>query len=180
MRRPGMRQQARVGRGCQINELLASTTHPHIHPSSRYQPPLVSRLYRLSLVVPQIPNIPFQMLLRGANAVGYTSYPDNACYAFVKEAKKVGAGWREWAVPPGRRGGCRRRRAAAAPLPRWSLPAPACSASSVAAPPHTGLQAGVDIFRVFDSLNDIDQLKFGIGACMGAGLKQPESRAEPS
>ena len=25
-----------------------------------------------------VPNIPFQMLLRGANAVGYTSYPDNA------------------------------------------------------------------------------------------------------
>lgn len=25
------------------------------------------------------------------------------------------------------------------------------------------LQAGVDIFRVFDSLNDIDQLRFGIG-----------------
>ena len=27
-----------------------------------------------------IPNIPFQMLLRGANAVGYTSYPDNVVY----------------------------------------------------------------------------------------------------
>ena len=24
-----------------------------------------------------VPNIPFQMLLRGANAVGYTNYPDN-------------------------------------------------------------------------------------------------------
>ena len=24
-----------------------------------------------------IPNIPFQMLLRGASAVGYTNYPDN-------------------------------------------------------------------------------------------------------
>ena len=24
-----------------------------------------------------VPNIPFQMLLRGANAVGYTSYPGN-------------------------------------------------------------------------------------------------------
>lgn len=29
-----------------------------------------------------IPNIPFQMLLRGANAVGYTSYPDNVVYKF--------------------------------------------------------------------------------------------------
>jgi pyruvate carboxylase len=27
-----------------------------------------------------IPNIPFQMLLRGANAVGYTNYPDNVVY----------------------------------------------------------------------------------------------------
>lgn len=24
-----------------------------------------------------VPNIPFQMLLRGANGVGYTNYPDN-------------------------------------------------------------------------------------------------------
>lgn len=54
------------------------------------------------------------MLLRGANAVGYTSYPDNAVYEFVREAKR----------------------------------------------------AGIDIFRVFDSLNDIDQLKFGIGALL--------------
>ena len=27
-----------------------------------------------------IPNVPFQMLLRGANGVGYTSYPDNVIY----------------------------------------------------------------------------------------------------
>lgn len=27
-----------------------------------------------------IPNIPFQMLLRGANAVGYTNYPDNSVF----------------------------------------------------------------------------------------------------
>ena len=32
---------------------------------------------RLRQMREQIPNIPFQMLLRGANAVGYTSYPDN-------------------------------------------------------------------------------------------------------
>ena len=25
----------------------------------------------------KVPDIPFQMLLRGANAVGYTNYPDN-------------------------------------------------------------------------------------------------------
>lgn len=27
-----------------------------------------------------VPNIPFQMLLRGANAVGYTNYPDNVVF----------------------------------------------------------------------------------------------------
>lgn len=51
-----------------------------------------------------------QMLLRGVNAVGYTSYADNVVNAFVAEART----------------------------------------------------AGVDIFRVFDSLNYIDNLKFGI------------------
>lgn len=66
---------------------------------------------RLELLRAQVPNIPFQMLLRGANAVGYTTYADNVVRAFVKEA-------------------------------------------------HT---AGIDIFRVFDSLNDVDQLKFGMG-----------------
>lgn len=30
-----------------------------------------------------IPNVPFQMLLRGANAVGYTNYPDNVVYKYV-------------------------------------------------------------------------------------------------
>ena len=30
------------------------------------------------------------MLIRGANAVGYTSYPDNVVDAFVKEAKISG------------------------------------------------------------------------------------------
>ncbi len=36
------------------------------------------------------PNIPFQMLLRGANAVGYTNYPDNVVKAFVREAHSHG------------------------------------------------------------------------------------------
>lgn len=30
-----------------------------------------------------LPNVPFQMLLRGANAVGYTNYPDNAVFKSV-------------------------------------------------------------------------------------------------
>ena len=37
-----------------------------------------------------VPNIPFQMLLRGANAVGYTTYADNVVRAFVQEAVKEG------------------------------------------------------------------------------------------
>lgn len=63
-----------------------------------------------------VPNIPFQMLLRGANGVAYASLPDNAIYHFVKQAK----------------------------------------------------ENGVDIFRVFDALNDIDQLEVGIKAVQKA------------
>eukprot|EP00111_Clytia_hemisphaerica_P011981 TCONS_00035219-protein len=37
-----------------------------------------------------IPNIPFQMLLRGANAVGYKNYPDNAVFEFCRLANKHG------------------------------------------------------------------------------------------
>ncbi|XP_061200448.1 pyruvate carboxylase, mitochondrial [Neopsephotus bourkii] len=33
-----------------------------------------------------VPNIPFQMLLRGANAVGYTNYPDNVVNRFCEVA----------------------------------------------------------------------------------------------
>jgi pyruvate carboxylase len=64
-----------------------------------------------------IPNIPFQMLLRGANGVAYASLPDNAIDHFVLQAK----------------------------------------------------QNGVDIFRVFDALNDINQLEVGIKAVHKAG-----------
>ena len=35
---------------------------------------------RLETLRKLIPNIPFQMLLRGANAVGYTNYADNVVY----------------------------------------------------------------------------------------------------
>ncbi|KAB5580204.1 carbamoyl-phosphate synthase L chain, ATP binding domain-containing protein [Coniochaeta sp. 2T2.1] len=64
-----------------------------------------------------IPNIPFQMLLRGANGVAYSSLPDNAIEHFVKQAK----------------------------------------------------ENGVDIFRVFDALNDPSQLEVGIKAVQKAG-----------
>ena len=72
---------------------------------------------RLEALREKIPNIPFQMLLRGANAVGYTSYPDNVVRAFTAQAAK----------------------------------------------------SGVDIFRVFDSLNYLDNLKFGMDAVQQAG-----------
>ncbi|KAK9450764.1 carbamoyl-phosphate synthase L chain, ATP binding domain-containing protein [Limtongia smithiae] len=64
-----------------------------------------------------VPNIPFQMLLRGANGVAYSSLPDNAIDQFCLQAKKN----------------------------------------------------GVDIFRVFDALNDLEQLKVGVEAVRKAG-----------
>nr|XP_036585472.1 Pyruvate carboxylase [Colletotrichum truncatum]KAF6795523.1 Pyruvate carboxylase [Colletotrichum truncatum] len=72
---------------------------------------------RLRRMRKAVPNIPFQMLLRGANGVAYSSLPDNAIDHFVEQAKKN----------------------------------------------------GVDIFRVFDALNDIDQLEVGIKAVHKAG-----------
>jgi pyruvate carboxylase len=45
---------------------------------------------RLAQLRERIPNVLFQMLLRGANAVGYTSYPDNVVREFVKEAAAAG------------------------------------------------------------------------------------------
>lgn len=72
---------------------------------------------RLRILRKLVPNIPFQMLLRGANGLAYSSLPDNAIDHFVKQAK----------------------------------------------------ENGVDIFRVFDSLNDLDQLKVGVDAVKKAG-----------
>jgi pyruvate carboxylase len=45
---------------------------------------------RLAHLRERIPNILFQMLLRGSNAVGYTSYPDNVVREFVKESARAG------------------------------------------------------------------------------------------
>jgi pyruvate carboxylase len=45
------------------------------------------RLHRLRKAVP---NVLFQMLLRGSNAVGYTNYPDNVVERFVAEASRSG------------------------------------------------------------------------------------------
>ncbi|CAM9814610.1 unnamed protein product [Ascophyllum nodosum] len=72
---------------------------------------------RLAKLREAVPDIPFQMLLRGANAVGYTSYPDNVVYKFCEEAQ----------------------------------------------------EAGMDVFRVFDSLNYIENMRLGIDAVGAAG-----------
>jgi pyruvate carboxylase len=73
---------------------------------------------RLDQLRSRVPNILFQMLLRAANAVGYTNYPDNVVRAFVKESA----------------------------------------------------QAGIDLFRIFDSLNYFPNLKLGIEAVRDAGM----------
>ncbi len=45
---------------------------------------------RLRILRERIPNICFQMLFRGANAVGYSNYPDNVVEGFVKHAAATG------------------------------------------------------------------------------------------
>ncbi|MBL0105108.1 MAG: pyruvate carboxylase [Bacteroidetes bacterium] len=67
---------------------------------------------RLQAMRSAIPNILLQMLIRGSNAVGYTSYPDNLVAKFIEKS--------------------------------WDN--------------------GVDVFRIFDSLNWIDSMKVSIAA----------------
>lgn len=45
---------------------------------------------RLDQLRKLIPNVLFQMLFRGANAVGYKNYPDNVVREFIREAAKSG------------------------------------------------------------------------------------------
>ncbi|MDR0446630.1 MAG: pyruvate carboxylase [Oscillospiraceae bacterium] len=45
---------------------------------------------RLDMLRRRIPNILFQMLLRGSNTVGYTNYPDNVVREFVRQSAKSG------------------------------------------------------------------------------------------
>ena len=45
---------------------------------------------RLDVLRKLIPNILFQMLIRGANAVGYKNYPDNVVREFIKESAACG------------------------------------------------------------------------------------------
>jgi len=45
---------------------------------------------RLRTLRERVPNICFQMLFRGSNAVGYSNYPDNVVKGFVKHAASAG------------------------------------------------------------------------------------------
>jgi pyruvate carboxylase len=72
---------------------------------------------RLEKLREAIPNIPFQMLLRSANAVGYTNYADNVVKYFVERAAK----------------------------------------------------SGIDIFRIFDCLNNADNMRVAIDAVVEHG-----------
>ncbi len=65
---------------------------------------------RLTLLRKAMPNTLLQMLLRGANAVGYTAYPDNVIEKFIE----------------------------------------------------VSAEKGIDVFRIFDSLNSIDNMRTSI------------------
>ncbi|KRQ89834.1 pyruvate carboxylase [Bradyrhizobium valentinum] len=72
---------------------------------------------RLTDLRARVPNILTQMLLRGANGVGYTNYPDNVVRHFVREAAK----------------------------------------------------AGMDLFRIFDCLNWVENMRVAIDAVVESG-----------
>jgi pyruvate carboxylase len=72
---------------------------------------------RLAGIRAQVPNILLQMLLRGANGVGYTNYPDNVVRFFVAQAA----------------------------------------------------DAGIDLFRVFDCLNWVDNMRVAMDAVLESG-----------
>ncbi|WJG15009.1 pyruvate carboxylase [Gordonia sp. Swx-4] len=77
---------------------------------------------RLAQLREAMPNICLQMLLRGANTVGYTPYPTKVTTAFVEEATDV----------------------------------------------------GIDIFRIFDALNNIDAMRPAIDAVRETGTAVAE------
>ena len=72
---------------------------------------------RLRALRDRIPNVLLQMLFRGANGVGYTSYPDNVVREFIRQAA----------------------------------------------------QSGIDLFRVFDSLNWVENMKVAMDAVLESG-----------
>jgi pyruvate carboxylase len=72
---------------------------------------------RLERLREAMPNLLLQMLLRSANAVGYTNYPDNVVQYFVQQAAA----------------------------------------------------AGIDVFRIFDSLNWVENMRVAIDAVLATG-----------
>ncbi len=46
----------------------------------------------------KMPNVLFQMLLRGANAVGYKNYPDNVIREFIEKSAKQGLMFLEYST----------------------------------------------------------------------------------
>ncbi len=72
---------------------------------------------RLQRLREKIPNICFQMLFRGSNAVGYSNYPDNVVAGFI----------------------------------------------------HHAAESGMDIFRIFDSLNYLPNMKVAMEAARNHG-----------
>ncbi|WP_020173695.1 pyruvate carboxylase [Methyloferula stellata] len=72
---------------------------------------------RLAILRERVPNILLQMLVRGANGVGYTNYPDNVIRFFINQSA----------------------------------------------------EAGVDLFRIFDCLNWIENMRVSIDAVCEAG-----------
>ena len=73
---------------------------------------------RLEMLREKCPNILLQMLLRGANAVGYKNYSDNVIRAFVKQSAK----------------------------------------------------SGIDVFRIFDSLNWIEGMEVALDETLNQGM----------
>ncbi|MBD5656119.1 MAG: pyruvate carboxylase subunit B, partial [Candidatus Eremiobacteraeota bacterium] len=73
--------------------------------------------WRLRAIRRDVPNVLLQMLLRGANAVGYTSYPDNVVRFYIAQAAT----------------------------------------------------AGIDVFRIFDSLNWVENMRVSIDAVLESG-----------
>lgn len=115
---------------------------------------------RLAAMREAVPDIPFQMLLRGANAVGYTAYSDSIVFKFCELAQKHGMDV---------------FRVGKTALTRSSEPTeqhqPAqAGREGGSSPPWPSLACwSVGGWQVFDSLNDIENMRLGIDAVGAAG-----------
>ncbi|KAK6047414.1 hypothetical protein COOONC_15080 [Cooperia oncophora] len=131
---------------------------------------------RLETLRQLIPNIPFQCLLRGANAVGYSNYPDNVIDRFCELAVKSGMDiFRVFDclnyVPnlvvgmeaAGKAGGVNFE---AFCIIRTKKPVDLLSLFRFC---ELAVKSGMDIFRVFDCLNYVPNLVVGMEAAGKAG-----------